>query len=322
MKNVSWCIKMKIKSIKREKFKGKVYNFHCTPNENYFSENMLVHNCYKMNNPNGKNMSLETFKQVIDRMLPTDEQAGITQVAFGADATGTSNPDMFKMMDYCREKEITPNITLADISDEIADELIKRVGAVAVSRYDDADVCYDSVKKLTDRGLTQTNIHVMISEETYDNAMQTMKDYKEDERLSKLNAIVFLSLKTKGRGVGHHQLSQEKFNSLIEYAFANEVPIGFDSCSAHKFLTAIKGRKDYKQLSQCVEACESTLLSSYISVDAEFFPCSFAEKTEGWETGINVLEYESFINVWNHERVKEFRSNLLKCGRNCSLYKI
>ena len=36
---------MKIIKIKKEKFKGKVYNFSCSPNHNYFSHNVLVHNC-------------------------------------------------------------------------------------------------------------------------------------------------------------------------------------------------------------------------------------------------------------------------------------
>ena len=44
---------MKIKSITKEKFSGKVYNFHCLPNENYFADGVLVHNCYKSNKPNG-----------------------------------------------------------------------------------------------------------------------------------------------------------------------------------------------------------------------------------------------------------------------------
>ena len=41
---------MKIKRINViENFEGKVYNFHCTPNENYFANGILVHNCYKGN---------------------------------------------------------------------------------------------------------------------------------------------------------------------------------------------------------------------------------------------------------------------------------
>ena len=36
---------MKIRKITKEQFKGKVYNFSCSPNHNYFSHNVLVHNC-------------------------------------------------------------------------------------------------------------------------------------------------------------------------------------------------------------------------------------------------------------------------------------
>jgi radical SAM protein with 4Fe4S-binding SPASM domain len=76
--------------------------------------------------------------------------------------------------------------------------------------------------------------------------------------------------------------------------------------------------------------CESTLESSYINVDAEFFPCSFTEGTEGWETGISVIEHKNFIeNVWNSPRVYQFRNKLLatkscnKFGcRECPIYKI
>lgn len=278
--------------------------------------------CYKNNNANGINMSLETFKDIIDKMLPTEEQAGITQIALGADASCTSNPDIFRMMDYAREKDIVPNITVANITDETADELIKRVGAVAVSRYANKNHCYDSVKRLTDRGLKQTNIHVMISEETFDIAMETLKDYNVDERLNKLNAIVFLSLKQKGRGVGHTPLSQEKFKQLINYSFDNNVPIGFDSCSAHKFLLAIKDNPNYKQLEQNVEPCESGCFSSYIDAKGDFYPCSFAEGCPGWEKGLPVKNVETFIDIWNHSKVIDFRNKLLNNKRRCPLYEV
>jgi uncharacterized protein YlzI (FlbEa/FlbD family) len=59
---------MEIQKINRVKFSGKVYNFHCTPNQNYFSEGVLVHNCYKSNTARGKNMNLETFKKIFHKM--------------------------------------------------------------------------------------------------------------------------------------------------------------------------------------------------------------------------------------------------------------
>jgi hypothetical protein len=106
--------------------------------------------CYKSNTPNGKNMSFEKFKAILDKFPVVNGVPVLTQIAFGADSEATSNPDLWSMMEYSRSKDIIPNITVANISDETADKLAKYCGAVAVSRYDNKDVCYDSVKKLTD----------------------------------------------------------------------------------------------------------------------------------------------------------------------------
>ena len=283
--------------------------------------NKLCKFCYKSNTPDGINMSLDTFKTILSKMPRT-----LTQCAFGADAHGTSNPDLFKMMEYCRNNEynqIVPNITVADITDDTADKLVSLCGAVAVSRYSDKNFCYDSVKKLTDRGLTQTNIHVMISQETLEQAIETIKDYKTDTRLANLNAIVFLSLKQKGRGERFNPLTLKQFKSLVDLAFELRVPFGFDSCSCNKFLDVIKDRENYKELYQMAEPCESSAFSSYVDVNGYFHPCSFSPITPEWHTGINVVECKSFINeIWNNDAVKSFRKNLIKCGRSCPLYEV
>jgi len=51
-------------------------------------------------------------------------------------------------MEYCREQGVVPNITVAEISDETADKLVKYCGACAISRYENKDICYDSVEKI------------------------------------------------------------------------------------------------------------------------------------------------------------------------------
>lgn len=263
--------------------------------------------CYKANTPNGENMSFETFKTILDKFPNV-----LTQIAFGADATLESNPDLWKMMEYTRQKGYVPNITCAQISEAVADNLARYCGAVAISRYDDADACYDSVYKLTSRGMKQVNIHLMISQETYDNAVQTLKDCKTDERLKDLNAVVFLSLKKKGRGIGHHVLTQEQFNSLVDLALRNDVKIGFDSCSSYKVFTAFKDREELKYVEQSIIPCESMIESSYCNVKGQFFPCSFMEGTEDWREGIDITQVDDFIeDVWNNPRVEEFRNALL-----------
>jgi len=281
--------------------------------------------CYKSNTPNGKNMSFETFKKIIDKIPKT-----LMQVAFGSDSQATSNPDLWKMAEYCRSIGVVPNITVADISDETADKLSKVMGAVAVSRYNDKNVCYDSIKKLVDRKMTQINMHYMISENTYDACLETLKDIKTDNRLKGLNAIVLLSLKKKGRGTGFTSLSPDKYAYIVNYCLENNINFGMDSCGAKKFLDAVKDNPRYEEFKIVAEPCESTNFSQYCSVDGEFFPCSFCEGTEGWEKGIDMTcdNFDYFKDLWYNERVVEFRNKLnYNCNnchkaRECPIYQI
>ena len=318
---------MKIKKIQKIDFEGKVYNFHCLPDENYFSSNILVHNCYKGNtNKPGRNMSFETFKTIVDKLVP---QLG--QVAFGITGVQT-NPDFIKMMEYCREIGVIPNFTLSgiDLTHEMAKKCASLVGAVAVSAYQkDKNVCYNTVDLFTRLGVKQTNIHLMISEETLDFVYEVLKDYENDARLNKLNAIVFLGLKPKGRGTGFHPLKQEKFTELVEYCLNRNIPMGFDSCSAGKYETAVQGMdwtdEKKKQMISMSESCESTLFSSYINVNGDFYSCSFCENQPGWETGIDVVGCDNFLkDVWYHPRVKSWRKELLNSScngcRKCIMY--
>lgn len=286
--------------------------------------------CYKSNLPEGHNMPLKEFKHIVD-ILPKS----VTQIAFGSGYYGTENPNIFDMMDYARDHGIIPNITVGYVDDETASKFASRVGAISISLYSPKDKCYDSVKRMTDRGIYQTNIHFMICEETYESALQTIKDASTDPRLEKLNAIVFLSLKTKGRGEhGFTQLSQEKFDNICKLAQELNVGIGFDSCSSLKAFTSFK---EIPEVSNMIEPCESGIISFYISSYGKGYPCSFAEgyKKEDidWTDGVDVLSCtssEDFLDkVWNNSKVIAFKKLLhdsTKCNsyncRTCPLYKI
>lgn len=177
------------------------------------------------------------------------------------------------------------------------------------------------------------NFHYMISEKTIDRAYDVIKAMQTDPRLvGNINAIVFLSLKQKGRGTKYDYVTQEQYKALVDHCLANEVPFGFDSCSAAQFLESVEGTPNYTKFLELSEPCESTLFSSYVSETGVFFPCSF---TEGWveggwskENGINVLEAEDFIrDVWNHPRTVEFRHALIgntdeRGCRNCPAYEV
>lgn len=139
---------MKIKSISYEKYTGNVYNFHCVPSENYYANKILVHNCYKSNTLTGKNMSLETFKKIVNNL---NKNKLLTQVAFGLGATAEENPELWDMCRWLRSEGIVPNGTVANISEETASKIASLFGACAVSIHHDKNICYNSVKKLTDK---------------------------------------------------------------------------------------------------------------------------------------------------------------------------
>jgi hypothetical protein len=255
-------------------------------------------------------MDLETFKKIFHKMPKT-----LTQVAYGIGSID-SNPDLWKIMEYCRNNDhnkVVPNITINgdNLTDEYADNLARLCGAVSISRYD-ADTCYNAVKKLTDLGLKQTNIHQLASLETLSDCYQVIDDWENDERLSKLNAIVFLLMKPKGKRNRLHQLTDlSKYKELIDYALDKGAPIGFDSCSASSFLKCVKTRDNYKQLEMVAESCESACFSCYIDVNGVAWPCSFCEDLDGIE-GVNVLEVNDFMKeVWYGKPYVEFRKKLL-----------
>ena len=275
--------------------------------------------CYKDNKALGKNMSLEQVKIILPKV-----KHSICQVAYGiGDISG--NPELFEILKYTREIGLIPNITInGRITENQADEMLKYIGACAVSYYD-IDECYNAVKMLSDKGLKQTNIHYFLSQQTYDEAFKVLKDIKTDTRLSKLNAIVFLSLKKKGRAIQNNYTSvtNEQFKSLVEYCLKNDINFGFDSCSAVKFDNSIVGLENEKQLLQISERCESSLFSAYINVEGKYSPCSFCEGCQNWEEGLQITSETDFSkDVWFNPKTVEFRNSLLKRNRECPIYEV
>lgn len=278
--------------------------------------------CYKSNTGNkGENMSLDTFKKVFEKLPKT-----IGQIAFGC-GTLRRHPEMWDIFQYTKDNGVIPNLTInGDLDEHEFDKIAEMCGACAVSIYD-KDLSYDAVKKLTDRGMKQVNIHYMISEETYDGALELLNDRLTDPRLENLNAIVLLSLKQKGRAKKNFtQLSQEKFNNLFQFALENNVGCGFDSCSAQKAFAYVKENEQYKSLENMIEPCESSIYSVYINVRGELYPCSFSEGEGEWKDGLSVIECDNFLeDIWYSDKMRKFHnsvSNCRTCNKSCPIYKI
>jgi len=289
--------------------------------------------CYKSNGPKGENMSFNTFKIILDKMPRT-----LTQVAFGI-GNIDANKDLFKMFDYCRKSGIVPNVTIngSRMTGELYDRLAKVCGAVACSSYHDDDVCFNAVKELTDRGMSQVNLHKMLCRESYKDCFDLLVKIKKDSRLEKLNAVVFLFMKPKGDRNKFHILDNyDDYTRLIDFAMTLGVRIGFDSCSACYFMKYIEDKlkscpkddiKTWTYMKDMVEPCEVGLFSSYINVQGRYFHCSFTEGEPGWE-GIDVVNCQDFVkDVWNASETLRFRKLLLdsekKYGcRRCQIFKL
>ena len=277
--------------------------------------------CYKTNGqPKAatKHMTLETFKDLLSRMPKT-----LTQIAFGITDV-YANPDFFAIMHHARDKGIIPNYTThgLDMDDWAADETAALCGAVAVSVVN-KEKTYDTIKMLTDRGMQQVNIHFMLSAERFAAALDLVEDIKNDHRLAKLNAVVFLQYKPKGSNTDSFSTpTLRQFEYLVGWCEENGVSYGFDSCTAPMYMQAIKDHPKREQLEQCVEPCESGLFSSYVNVDGDFFACSFCEGEAGWTEGISVFDYDNFVDLWRLPRLDQWRETLLANKRACPMYQL
>lgn len=269
--------------------------------------------CYKGNSQHGSYMSFERFKTIVDKM-----PSNLTQIAFGiGDVDG--NPDLEGILWYTRGRGIVPNITINGyrMTDKYLKLLAATCGSIAVSRYDDAQ-CFNTVKALTDIGATQVNIHQIFHDTTVDDCFKLLDSVEHDARLAKLNALLFLALKPKGRAKFEQPVTDtESFTRLVKRALML-TKIGFDSCSAPMFLQSVRGHSDFEDFTKLMEPCEAFLFSSYANVNGEFFPCSFCEGIEGWEEGMLVSESTDFMrDIWNSEKMTKWRRGLTTSSSGC-----
>jgi len=167
-------------------------------------------------------------------------------------------------------------------------------------------------------GAEQVNIHQVIAPDTIQDCLNLIDDVRFDKRLERLNAVVFLMMKPKGRAKDIAPVSMEDFKKIANKALSTGIPFGFDSCSAPSFLKAMEGHERFGEFARFIEPCEAFLFSSYCNVDGEFYPCSFCEGETGWETGLPVTGETDFLrDIWNHQRMIEWRSRLQNNNKTC-----
>lgn len=280
--------------------------------------------CYKDNNDGpAVNMSLETFKKIVSTFPKT-----LTQIAFGITSIH-ANPELFDMFAWCRKNNIVPNVTISgkDLTEETAERLSKYLGAIAVSVYPETkDEAYNAILMMSEL-MKQVNIHLVLAKETLPFVHTVMSDVKNDPRLRKVNAVVFLSLKPKGRATGkYNSVDKKDVIHLIETCMEKGIIYGFDSCGATKFQNAIDEMhlsSDVRKVFEtCCEPCESSLFSFYVNVYGQATYCSFMEGCQEI-TPVSMLNVQDFIkDIWYHQDVISFRNRVLANKRTCPIYDV
>jgi hypothetical protein len=306
--------------------------------------------CYKGNKKGDASkslhMSLATFKQLFATFPKT-----VTQIAFGITSVG-AHPELFDIFQYSRDNGVIPNVTIngADpLTDEQVQKLITVCGAMAISvNKQNFDSGLNLIDKLTSNGGKQINIHYVISKQSIEFAYTLAEAIKNDPRLAKMNAIVFLGLKPKERGQAFDVLEIDEYVKLVNYCLTNDIRFGFDSCSAARFDKAVSLltpqyrkqrrnerrkkylkskertrralRKQQRLLLQCSERCESGLFSAYLDCAGKYWHCSFGENLNV-AYGIDVTKVTNFAKeVWCSEPMNQWRKTLLGLDRECPLY--
>jgi MoaA/NifB/PqqE/SkfB family radical SAM enzyme len=95
-------------------------------------------------------MSLETFSNILSKFPKVTNQ-----IAFGIGGVTDidRNPDLWKIMEYCRENGVIPNITVngAGVKNEVAKKLSNICGAIAVSQISEVSNKKYKLRKINNR---------------------------------------------------------------------------------------------------------------------------------------------------------------------------
>jgi hypothetical protein len=258
------------------------------------------------------NMTFSTFKIIFDKIPKF-----LTQIVFHISDT-TTNPDLFKMMEYSRKYGIMTNCIYSgsDIIDDHISKMIKLCRSIVINLID-KEKTFQLINKLILNKMKNIYINFILSKQSLDEAFKLIDEIKE--RKMPVKAIIFSQYKSKEMEVDKFEpvTSVDIYKKIIDYSRTKQVNILFDSCSCALWYKSIE-KTDQENLANYGNQCESGIFNGFINYKGEFFPCSFIEGTNDWEEGLNILSAENFISdVWNHDRIKSWRINLYCTVQNC-----
>jgi len=269
--------------------------------------------CYQ-GNINKPNMTLDNFKIIIDQC-----KDHINQVALGGKGDPNKHENFKEILEYCRKNNVIPNYTSSGngLTDEEVEITKKYVGAAAISNYNN-DYTYMALNKFIEAEI-KTNIHFVISTESFNDAIRILKGediWNRKFPIEKLNAVIFLLFKPQGNGADKKYLclNEEQIIEFSNYLLDPKCvfKIGCDSCMINK-VSQVRELNEHEQI--CVDTCEGSRMSCYISPDMMFIPCSFGNSSE---YGTKITKHNTIQQIWdNGWMFKKFREILKNNPATC-----
>ena len=193
-----------IKSINKIQYSGNVYNFAVKDNNDYYANNILVHNCYEGCTANGKHGDL--FKYPFINTLHA-----YTELALNGN--DLDHPDIEKFLEFLKEKNVFANITVNQNQffanyDRIKDwQKKKMVYGIGVSLQNATD---ELIEKMN--SIPNTVLHTIVGILSKDDIMK-LKDHDIK--------ILLLGYKQLQRGVNYLNSHSDEVNKNKQYIYDN-----------------------------------------------------------------------------------------------------
>ena len=193
-----------IKSINKIQYSDNVYNFAVKDNNDYYANNILVHNCYEGCTANGKHGDL--FKYPFINTLHA-----YTELALNGN--DLDHPDIEKFLEFLKEKKVFANITVNQNQffanyDRIKDwQEKKMVYGIGVSLQNATD---ELIEKMN--SIPNTVLHTIVGILSEDDIMK-LKDHNIK--------ILLLGYKQLQRGVNYLNSHNDEVNKNKQYVYDN-----------------------------------------------------------------------------------------------------
>jgi len=264
---------------------------------------------FKKEATNKKYMKFNTFRKIIN-ILPKS----LNHINFITDPECKTNPDIWKILYYCKLKSITSSITVDNIDRYKSEKISSLCKSVSVNLHLNKNICYDTIKRLNEFGI-KPNLNILVSKDTHHIIIRTLYDYKHDERLKNINSIFFIGLKNNENWRFLKKLDKKEFKSIINDMLDKGIPFGLDNYLSFYFISSIKNKLMY-YYDMSFNPCEALTFHAYIDVNGYIFPCKYYTPNTQQFLGFNLFDKRGFDKIWSHEKFVKIKENFINCNEN------